>query len=669
MDEATLRSRCQKSVTAWERFVAERPYDKTTGISPEIYQSWVRSRAAGVSMTDDRLPPVGMDDKSMVNRSYTDYTVFLHDRFSGFYRREEKLLANVGGAGLWVDGNLQVFHKLGDHRIIEQLRDFNVKYGTSFKENRLGTNAICLADQSGKEEWCIGDENYHQALKQYVTCSSPRMRQGFVEGFMLLVFPIEEFDELRLFLCEYMLEAFYHLYDDHERLEVASLKMITDATLKRTNSAYFLCDTLGRLVEANPEFYRRMHITPQLAAGRPIEQVLTFVPTLTSRFASNKEETFQCAITEQRSGVIHRCTIERFPVMVNSSHSSGMLFIMTDTKSMDTFVKKMSSRNPYCTFDQIVGTSEPFRNVIRLAMAAARSSSNILIQGESGTGKELFAQAIHNQRFPEMDKPFVAINCGGLPRDLLNTELFGYVEGAFTGAKRGGAPGKFELANGGTLFFDEIGEMPLDMQTSLLRALEDRSVTRVGGSTRIPIDVRVLSATNKDLWQMVQDGTFRLDLYYRLNVISINIPPLKERKHDILLLANSFIQEFASEMGKNIVGATVEYETCLQAYDWPGNVRELRNTIERSMNLEDGPLLSDCTFLKSLIKTEPATKLAEPENATPHMTAMPSFRDFEAQRINELLIANGGNKSKVAAEMGISRKTLYSKMKKYGIEL
>ncbi|WP_165045495.1 sigma-54-dependent Fis family transcriptional regulator [Adlercreutzia sp. ZJ138] len=670
MDDITFKARYQSARTGWKNFVADKDFDKNTGVNPDVYQSWIESRAAGVSALEMQLPPITKQDKSLVNQGYTDYTIFLHDRFSAFFRKKERLLSIFGGVGLWMDNHLQVFHKLGDSKLIDKLREVNIKYGTSFREDRIGTNAVALANQLNAETWVIGDENYHRALKEYVTCSSPRMRQGFVEGFMMLIFPLSEFNETKLFLCDYMLDAFYHLYDDEERLEHASRNMIIKASLRRTNSCYFVCDTLGRLVEASDNFYRLMRTDPQLVAGKPIDTTFTFVPSLSNRFAGKKEETFQCTIKEPQTGTARRYTVESFPVMVNSSYSSGTLFILTDAKSMSEYIKRMSSkRNPY-TFDQIVGNSESFRNAIQLAIAAAKSSSSILIQGDSGTGKELFAQAIHAQRFPDTDKPFVAINCGGLSRDLLNSELFGYVEGAFTGAKKGGAPGKFELANGGTLFFDEVGEMPLEMQAALLRALEERAITRVGGSMRTPIDVRILSATNRDLWQMVQEGTFRLDLYYRLNVISIRIPPLRDRRDDILMLANHFIEDFSSELGKNIIGYSEEYERHLLAYDWPGNVRELKNVIERSVNLEEGPLLIDCSYLRSLSRSAHNEKYGITGSAELFTSLRPSnYQDYEKILIEELLITHRGNKTKVASELGISRKTLYNKMHRYGMSL
>lgn len=231
-------------------------------------------------------------------------------------------------------------------------------------------------------------------------------------------------------------------------------------------------------------------------------------------------------------------------------------------------------------FDDILTRSEIMRDTIELAKAASQNKSTILIQGESGTGKEMFAQSIHNQsRYA--DGPFIAVNCGAIPRELVGSELFGYVEGAFTGARKGGSPGKFELAQGGTLFLDEIGDMPLEQQAALLRVLQEKQVCRLGSSKAIPIDVRVICATNRDLYSEVQKGTIRKDLYFRLNVISLRIPPLRERPEDIDLLLKHFLVQGDPQWLEHIHAIDPVVWDLLKRYSWPGNVRELQNFAER----------------------------------------------------------------------------------------
>lgn len=300
----------------------------------------------------------------------------------------------------------------------------------------------------------------------------------------------------------------------------------------------------------------------------------------------------------------------------------------------------------------------------RFAEEIAATPSPILIQGESGTGKELFANAIHcaSQR---RDKPFVAINCAAIPRDLIGSELFGYVGGSFTGASRTGAKGKFELADGGTLFLDEIGEMPVEMQSVLLRALEENTITRIGATKPINVDVRIITATNKDLSKCISEGSFRADLYYRLSVINLNMVPLRQRREDIPVLADYFLKHFAASNNKPMKGISTEAMTAMMEYAWPGNVRELRNAVERGVivskngyiEAEDMP-----EVITGRIKPQP-----EPEQPRERVRDLESF--FERQRLDmakKLMVEFKGNKSKVAQKMGISRSTLYRLLNRAG---
>ena len=229
--------------------------------------------------------------------------------------------------------------------------------------------------------------------------------------------------------------------------------------------------------------------------------------------------------------------------------------------------------------------------IIDYAKKIADSKSTVLITGESGTGKEVFAQAIHNYGIRK-DEPFIAVNCGAIPRTLIESELFGYEDGAFTGAKKGGNVGKFEIADGGTIFLDEIGEMPIDMQIKLLRVIEEGVITRIGSSIEIPIDVRIIAATNKNLKDEVERGNFRKDLYYRLNVLPIYLPPLRERREDIPEFINYYMEKTSKKLNKQSVNISEEYMKYLIDYDWPGNVRELENVIELMINSEEFKLIS-----------------------------------------------------------------------------
>jgi transcriptional regulator with PAS, ATPase and Fis domain len=295
----------------------------------------------------------------------------------------------------------------------------------------------------------------------------------------------------------------------------------------------------------------------------------------------------------------------------------------------------------------------------------------VLLQGESGAGKELFARALQKTSRP--GRPFVAVNCGAIPKSLIESELFGYEGGAFTGAKREGAPGKFELANGGTIFLDEIGDMPFDVQVSLLRVLQNHEVSRIGSSKTIKIDIRIISATHQNLEEKILHNEFRKDLYYRLNVFDISIPALRERPDDIISLAEHFLYKYAGNVGNRIHGFNQEALAVLKKYSWPGNVRELENVIERAIYVSPLHSLITPQHLSILNKTNgnhqgyPCRHPFHMEHETQKKLAVPFFHENERVRIESALYSTGFRVNKAADLLGISRRTMYRRMSSYGI--
>ena len=315
------------------------------------------------------------------------------------------------------------------------------------------------------------------------------------------------------------------------------------------------------------------------------------------------------------------------------------------------------------TFDKIIGNSPSFLHAIKFAEKIARGDSSVLITGESGTGKELVAQSIHNSSKRAM-KPFVKINCGAIPTELFESEMFGYEEGAFTGAKKTGMKGKFELADGGTILLDEIGDMPLFMQVKLLRVLQDREIVRVGSNDIRKIDVRIIASTNKNLLQLTQEGKFRQDLYYRLNVMHVKLPALRERIEDVGPLAESLRVKLCNKYGIYSEGITEAALDYLKCYNWPGNVRELENVIERAINLLN-------TELKILPEHLPAKILDCNKKKIDYENKQLKdiVDEIEKQVIIETLEKFNGNKNETSKVLGISRQGLYKKMKRFGVEI
>lgn len=339
-------------------------------------------------------------------------------------------------------------------------------------------------------------------------------------------------------------------------------------------------------------------------------------------------------------------------------------------KSFSNKEKQYYNKNEEYSFENIIGKSSEIKRVIEECKKISNSNSNLLITGESGTGKEFFARAIHNSSLRK-DYPFIPVNCGAIPRDLIESELFGYECGAFTGASKQGQIGKFELANGGTIFLDEIGEMPLNMQVSLLRVLQDKCVTRIGSKKCNRVDVRIIAATNKDLRKAVQDGKFRKDLYYRLNAFNIHLPPLKERIGDIPIFLDFLLKKKSLELNKPIPNMSQNLFQKVISYCWPGNIRELENFVENFVAL-DGISTYDINFdechcmthdnLGNKISFEKDTRKIErvEEEILPLI-------ELEKREIKKALKLYEGNMTRVATALGISRNALYNKIKRYEI--
>ena len=352
------------------------------------------------------------------------------------------------------------------------------------------------------------------------------------------------------------------------------------------------------------------------------------------------------------------------PVMNDEKRVVGAVLTFREMGEVGRLVNRVIGVQRTYTFDDIIGTSSVIEKAKELARIAASTGSNILIEGETGTGKEVFAQAIHNaSAFNE--GPFLAVNCGAIPRDLIESELFGYVEGAFTGASKKGRLGKFELASGGTIFLDEIGELPTEVQVKLLRVLQEKSIVRVGADRTIPINCRLIAATNRSLMREVEEGRFRRDLLYRINVMKLEVPPLRDRQGDISLLAERFMRTFAERNGKVVTQIAPDVLRRLDAYDWPGNVRELENALEHAIALVKNQTISLTDMPANVIET------------TPSRDGLHEELGFEQAKVNhheavlqlhlEALRAEAGDVSKAAERLGISRATLYRRLKEYGL--
>jgi PAS domain S-box-containing protein len=415
-------------------------------------------------------------------------------------------------------------------------------------------------------------------------------------------------------------------------------------------------DKRGILININKSAERILYIDSKKAIGKRVSEILDFGTKIMDIMKSGQNHYSNEFIIEYcKNGVKHSMK-NSMHIIQNNGDIGGAIDVITKIRENRYSIDKDTGKTSRIIFKNIIGGSRGIKEAKRQAYLAAASPVSVLITGETGTGKELFAQAMHNEGY-RSEGPFIAINCGAVPKELIESELFGYEDGAFTGARHGGHSGKFELASGGTIFLDEIGEMSLDMQVKILRVLQQNEVVRIGGVNNIPIDVKVISATNKDLVKDIDNGIFRQDLYWRINAITINIPPLRQREGDIKLLADFFIEKYNEKYHKNY---TLDKSTLklLIDYSWPGNIREMENVMLRAITFAQGDVI--------LPENLPQDILYNSVRICGKQTL--SLEDNEKCIIEKCLHESAGNIYKAAKLLGISRNTLYCKLKKYNIE-
>ena len=446
-------------------------------------------------------------------------------------------------------------------------------------------------------------------------------------------------------------------------------------------NAISIFDREARLLFANETFCKFFHIDDRAAViGMHIDDVLKRYGIRVQAMDSNVthltmmdvlktgKETLDCGVrleSQLDPGYVQLVDNDMYPVLDDQGDVSGMIEISRSHQQVMKRTRKIMGLSAEYSFKDIIGSSDAIKSKINLAKEFALTSGNVLIRGESGVGKELFAQSIHNYS-ARSKGPFVALNCASFPAELIESELFGYGEGAFTGASKKGHIGKIELADGGTLFLDEIGELPHYFQSKLLRVLETWVVTRVGSTKEIPVNVRLVAATNRNLKEMVAAGLFRQDLYYRLHVLELEIPPLRERTSDVLLLAEHFLKQSAEQNGKSVKTLDPEARKMLKEYAWPGNARELRNCMNRVDLLSKEDLLTGRAFSACLTLRE--NTRGGQSDETPEHRINERVKEINASYaglLGEALAITGGNKKEAAELLGVSRKTFYRMLEKY----
>ena len=648
---------------AWADFVLAK---RDPGVAPPVFDSWLRSRDVfHVDPALERSPIVLPEDEWRRRSERLEalrVSVPLLEQFGDELRETQDILALCDAEGY-------VLSTTGHPRVIEETAEMNLRVGGSWNEQAAGTNGIGTALAEGRAVQVIGAEHYVHAWQRWV-CTGAPIRHP-VTGETLAVIDVTGYRERVQAHTLLAVRATAALIEQRLLLEFTlDEKLLCDRLFARANrmpaDAMLAVDRRGRVVQLNA-VAERLLAARRDSLGRALGDELKPVLTGALERGEGHPEGYEETITSRALG--GQVRIVTLPV-VRNRHPIGAIVVLPlgepgrprPDRSQRIHAENLALREEVdkaSMFEEIVGTSAPLRAALARVSRVGPTDSTVLITGETGTGKELIARAIH-KRSPRSSRAFVSVNCAAIPPALIASELFGHEKGAFTGALQRRL-GRFELADGGTIFLDEIGDLPSDTQLALLRVLQEREFERVGGTRSIRVDVRVIAATNRDLNAAMAGGSFRSDLFYRLNVFPIEMPPLRERQEDVPLLVAYFVDRYARKAGKTIGNIDKRTLDILQCYGWPGNIRELQNVIERSVIVcETETLAIDESWLRreSLAAQRPVQPLAEELVA------------HERQMIEAALAASRGRvsgPSGAAAKLGIPGSTLESKIKALGI--
>ncbi len=647
---------------AKEQFRLGLPVDESC-VRKEILESWVRSRAHGLDFeTADKrlLSPVQLKKRISERQDLYDIAVPVMEKLYDF-------TTGSGFLSLLADEEGYVLKTLGDAYIMEVARHNRLLEGCNRSEQRLGTNAIGTPLATHAPIQVFGEEHYHGPHSNRICSGAPIFGPaGTPIGVFCLMGERENvsFHTLGLAVSvandisqQIKMRLAYNVVDRLQRQ--------AEIIIETVPSGILLLNSDLEIIRTNSRAAALLHRPQSEIMGKKLHALMAREP-----FSPEHIET---ALDDQKVCIELNGRKVDFIFTLNSSSMDYYVVTFVKAESFQKKFHRIIGSEAYFTFDDIVGRSPAIQNAVALARIAAGNRSTVLLTGESGTGKELFAQSIHNAS-PRRDAPFVALNCAALPKSLIESELFGYESGSFTGARREGSAGKFELADGGTIFLDEIGAMPLDVQATLLRVLQNREVSRIGSSRVTKLDVRIIAATNLDLPESIKNNAFREDLYYRLNVFNIHIPPLRERQADIRLLAEFFLRKYAEYSHRPVRGFTDEAFRALDAHPWNGNVRELENVVERAIFIARGEVIGAEEIQLVRNVQEP---MLGPEQYPPAVPASESLEEPDLASafltgdaptaIERAFAATGGNMLRTAALLGTSRRTLYRKMHSLGL--
>lgn len=639
---------------AWVNYISNKERSGAV-IREQIWESWERCSNMDIDPWSTESVPHTGDSEIMERMSRNP------DMLSTISASMQTVYNVISGQGFMVmfcDNDSVVLKCMCDEELKERSEELSLSAGSILEESLIGTNGVDLAIRYGKAISITGAEHYREMFHNLTSASAPLFD---VSGNLIGVLSVWGRHEHATPHILGMVMASVKAIEDELKIKRINEQLIENnnqlkATLKATSDGVVYVKD-KRITQINEEM---MHLLGRNAAddmSGNVEDILITNPDIkTILYGKTAALKSNYKVTLYGKKRRLNCIVSRKSIFGSNNQEIGQVLIFKKVEEITKLAKTVNQYSAHYTFENIIGTSSNLKESIEIARKAAEHDSRIVIEGESGTGKEMFAQAIHNAS-SRNNAPFIAIDCGAVPKELFESTLFGYEKGAFTGAKEGGSQGAFELADKGTLFLDEIGNLPVEMQMKLLRTLQEKTVMKVGGARAVPVDVRVIAATNVDLQSLVEEGVFREDLFYRLNVVYIKTPPLRERKSDIPLLVKNYL-ETTKVKGKKLIVDTQAMEM-LQRYNWPGNIRQLFNAIERAgimtagitIKISDLPL----EIIKSAEKEVIPSDITRKEIYERNMT----LREMNREYVLYSLSKNDHNITKTAKALGITRATIY----------
>ena len=618
-------------------------------VSEIIKESWERCRAFGVDREHGkgkRVSEPEMDEIFKKNEGLMSVAIPL-------MKRMYQVVKGSGFSVMLTDGNGYVLETIGDEEIMKKAEELNFLKGAIWTEEAVGTNAIGTAIHIDQPLQTIGTQHYCKTQHSW-TCSAAPIHdeKGNVIGCIDMS---GESGKAHIHTLGMVITAAYSI---ESQMEIIRSNTLINATFSSINDGMIILDENMKISRLNEQACEILGYSSQELTKKDMN-LITKDRELKSEISAIDEyyQNLDYAIYT-RDGKMIKCIIKAVPVK-SSGKSMGTVITFKPSSQINKIVNKVAGYKAVYRFRDIVTNDRKMKETISYARKIADTDCSVMITGESGTGKELFAQAIHNHSY-RAEEPFLAINCALIPGELIESELFGYEKGAFTGADKSGRPGKFEIADGGTVFLDEIGEMPLEMQSKLLRFLDNKKINRIGASYEKTVDVRIIAATNRDLLEEISKNNFRLDLYYRLSVMNIEIIKLDDRKEDIELLARHFTEKLNEAHDKKKTLSSW-YIDSLKSRSWKGNVRELQNVVFRDYYLCESNELT-------VSSDESIIKAGEPEKQQSATREIIDIEQVEAENIITVLSRCDWDVQRAAEIFGMSRATLYRKMKKYEIK-